>query len=127
VKVLWIWHAAVVAEYQKPLSALARNEDLDVTLLVPRRWPERAGQMVHAEDPQVRNFRLIKARTVFTGLYYLYFFPSLLFHLLRLRPQVIYCYEEAHSFFAALILALLRLFLRMSRVLIYCEHNIYIM
>jgi len=47
-RVLWIWHAAVVAEYQKPLSVLASCPDLDVTLLVPRRWPERAGQLVEA-------------------------------------------------------------------------------
>src|SRR6476660_6131917 len=103
-RVLWIWHAAVVAEYQKPLSALASCPDLDVTLLVPRRWPERAGQLVEAEDPGMPNFRLIKAPAVFTGFYYIYFFPGLLVYLLRLRPDVIYCYEEAHTLIAALIL-----------------------
>jgi hypothetical protein len=76
-KVMWVWHAGVVAEYQKPLSALAGCPDLDLTLLVPRRWPERAGQMVEAEDPSLYNFRLVKARTLFTGLYYVYFFPGL--------------------------------------------------
>jgi glycosyltransferase involved in cell wall biosynthesis len=80
--------------------------------------------MVQAEDPQVPNFRLIKAPTVFTGLYYLYFFPGLLFHLLRLRPQIVYCYEEAHSFIAALILALRGLFLPRSHVLLYAAQNI---
>ena len=43
IRVMWIWHAAVVAEYQKPLTVLAGCHDLDVTLLVPRRWPERSG------------------------------------------------------------------------------------
>ncbi|MEA2575139.1 MAG: hypothetical protein QOH93_2437, partial [Chloroflexia bacterium] len=38
-KVLWIWHAAVVAEYQKPVQELAGYPDLDVTLMLPRRWP----------------------------------------------------------------------------------------
>ncbi|MDQ6695282.1 MAG: hypothetical protein M3014_12830, partial [Chloroflexota bacterium] len=38
-RVMWIWHAAVVAEYQKPVAALGRCPDLDMTLLVPRRWP----------------------------------------------------------------------------------------
>src|SRR3954469_12303033 len=74
-RILWLWHAAVVAEYQKPLSVLADCDNFDVTLLVPRRWPERSGQMVHAEDPAVPNFRLVKARTLFTGFYYIYFFP----------------------------------------------------
>ncbi len=123
-KVMWIWHAAVVAEYQKPLSVLADCCNLDVTLLVPRRWPERAGQMVRAEDPAIHNFRLIKAHTAFTGLYYIYFFPGLLYYLLRYRPDIIYCYEEAHTFIAACVLALRRLFLPRSVVLLYAAQNI---
>ena len=123
-RVMWIWHAAVVAEYQKPLSALANCPDLEVTLLVPRRWPERAGQMVQAEDSITPNFRLIKARTVFTGLYYIYFFPGLLYYLLRYRPDIIYCYEEAHTLMAALVLALRRLFMPETRVLLYAAQNI---
>jgi glycosyltransferase involved in cell wall biosynthesis len=121
---MWIWHAAVVAEYQKPLTLLARCPGLEVSLMVPHRWPERAGQMVRAEDPAVSNFHLIKARTVFTGLYYMYFYPGLLYHLLRQRPDVIYCYEEAHSFLAACTLLLRRLFLPRSRVLLYAAQNI---
>ena len=123
-KVMWIWHAAVVAEYQKPLSVLADCCNLDVTLLVPRRWPERAGQMVRAEDPAIRNFRLLKAQTVFTGFYYIYFFPGLLYYLLRYRPDIIYCYEEAHTFIAVCVLALRRLFLPRSVVLLYAAQNI---
>jgi glycosyltransferase involved in cell wall biosynthesis len=121
---MWIWHAAVVAEYQKPLSALAACKELDITLLVPRRWPERAGQMVRAEDPAIPNFRLVKARTLFTGFYYIYFFPSLLFQLLRYRPDIIYCYEEAHTLMAACVLAFRRLFLPRSVVLLYAAQNI---
>ena len=121
---MWIWHAAVVAEYQKPLAVLGRCPDLDVTLLVPRRWPERAGQMVRAEHPPSGNYRLIKARTVFTGLYYIYFFPSLLYQLLRYRPRVIYCYEEAHTYMAACVLALRHLLLPKSKVLLYAAQNI---
>jgi hypothetical protein len=64
---MWIWHAAVVAEYQKPLSVLASCASVDITLLVPKQWPERAGQKVRAEDPSVPNFRLIKAPILFTG------------------------------------------------------------
>jgi glycosyltransferase involved in cell wall biosynthesis len=124
VRVMWIWHAAVVAEYQKPLSALAACPDLDVTLLVPRRWPERAGQMVQAEDPAIPNFRLVKASTLFTGRYYIYFFPGLLYYLLKYRPDIIYCYEEAHTLISACVLAVRRRFLPRSRVLLYAAQNI---
>lgn len=125
-KVLWIWHAAVVAEYQKPLSILAHcaRPRLDLTLIVPKRWPERAGEMVHAEAPATPNFRLIKAHALFTGFYYVYFYPALLYHLLRHRPDVIYCYEEAHTLIAAMVLLYRRLFLPRTRVLLYAAQNI---
>jgi glycosyltransferase involved in cell wall biosynthesis len=121
---MWIWHAAVVGEYQKPLAVLGECPDLDMSLLVPRRWPERSGQMVHAERPPSGNYRLIKARTLFTGLYYVYFFPSLFYHLLRARPDIIYCYEEAHTVLAALVLAFRRLFMPDTHVLLYAAQNI---
>ncbi|MBF6614109.1 MAG: glycosyltransferase [Chloroflexi bacterium] len=123
-RVMWIWHAAVVAEYQKPLSALGNYPDLDLTLIVPKRWPERGGQMVSAEDPGNVSYRLVKARTLFTGFYYIYFFPSLLYQLWRYRPDIIYCYEEAHTFMAVFVLTLRRLFLPESRVLLYAAQNI---
>jgi glycosyltransferase involved in cell wall biosynthesis len=123
-RILWLWHAAVVAEYRKPLSALGKCPDLDVTLLTPKRWPERAGQMVKAEPSDDSSYKLVTARTVLTGLYYLYIFPSLLYQLLRYRPDIIYCSEEAHAFIAACVLLLRRIFLPESRVLLYAAQNI---
>ena len=123
-RVLWIWHAAVVAEYQKPLALLARCPGLDMCLLVPDRWPERAGQMVQAEELPGAGFRMFRAPSVFTGLYFIYFFPDLLVRLLRLRPDIIYCYEEAHTFIAACVLAIRALFMPRTRVLLYAAQNI---
>jgi glycosyltransferase involved in cell wall biosynthesis len=122
-RLLWIWHAAVVGEYQKPLAVLGHCPDLDVTLLTPRRWPERAGQMVRAERME-GPYRHIAACTLFTGFYYVYFFPSLLFHLLRLKPDVIYLYEEAHTLIGVMVLLMRRVFLRRSKVLLYAAQNI---
>src|SRR5262249_37830117 len=53
-----------------------------------------------------------------------YFFPSLLYQLLRYRPDIIYCYEEAHTFIAACVLFLRRIFLPESRVLLYAAQHI---
>lgn len=124
-KVLWIWHAAVIAEYRKPLSVLSKRPNLSVSLLTPRRWPERAGQVVSAEKgPPTGGYRLIEACTVFTGFYYIYFFPSLLYQLIRERPDVIYCYEEPHSFMSAFVLFIRRLLMPRTRVLLYAAQNI---
>ena len=127
-RVLWIWHAAVVAEYQKPLDALAAR-GWDVHLLVPRRWPERGGQMTPLErrtgPPGVT---IHPARTWFTGFYYIYLFPGLLGTLLRLRPDVLHVYEEAHSLLPALILLLRpwleRLWGRRVPVILYAAQNV---
>lgn len=125
-RVMWIWHAAVVAEYRKPLRELSKYPNMDLTLLTPKRWPERAGQMVEAETEHMcpPNYRVISARTMFTGFYYIYQYPSLLYQLLKYRPDVIYCYEEAHTFIAALVILLQRVFLRKSKVLLYAAQNI---
>jgi glycosyltransferase involved in cell wall biosynthesis len=79
---------------------------------------------VHAEGPISGNYRLIKARTLFTGFYYVYFFPSLLYHLLRYRPNIVYCYEEAHTLMAAAVLLMRRVFMPRTRVLLYAAQNI---
>ncbi|HST04504.1 MAG TPA: glycosyltransferase [Chloroflexia bacterium] len=124
-RVMWIWHAAVVAEYRKPLAELGQHDDLDLVLLTPKRWPERAGQMVYAEaDEAGAPYQTVCARTLFTGFYYIYMFPSLLYQLLKYRPDVVYCYEEAHTFIAACVLFLCRVFLPDSRVLLYAAQNI---
>lgn len=123
-RVMWLWHAAVVAEYQKPLAVLAECPGIEAVLLVPHRWPERPGQMVHTERLPGARFRLVRARTVFTGLYFIYFFPSLLYHLLRWRPDILYCYEEAHAFISACVLMIRKVLLPDMRVLLYAAQNI---
>jgi glycosyltransferase involved in cell wall biosynthesis len=80
--------------------------------------------MVHVEPSDDSSYRVVAARTLFTGFYYIYIFPSLLYHLLRYRPDIIYCYEEAHTLIAAAVLFLRRVFLPESRVLLYAAQNI---
>ena len=123
---LWIWHAAVVAEYRKPLAALARMYScLNLTLLTPSRWPERAGQMVEAEpSPPDSGYRVISRPTTFTGLYYIYYYPGLLSRLRRMQPDIVYCYEEAHTLLAAAVLLIRRLFMPRTKVLLYAAQNI---
>lgn len=103
---LWIWHAAVVAEYQKPLAALGATGAWEMHLLVPKAWPERAGHMVDLERRRADTYTIHPARVIFPYHYYIYLYPGLLSHLLRLRPAVLHVYEEAHSLLAAVILGL---------------------
>jgi glycosyltransferase involved in cell wall biosynthesis len=105
-RVLWIWHAAVVAEYQKPIAALAAQGCWEMHLLVPPAWPERPGPLVRLERGHDPAYTIHSAPVLFPHHYYVYLFPGLLGHLLRIRPHVLHVYEEAHSLLAFAILAL---------------------
>ncbi len=127
-RVLWIWHAAVVAEYQKPVEALARDGRWEMHLLVPTAWPERAGQMVRLERRSAPDYAIHAGRVLFPHHYYAYFFPGLLGYLLRIRPGVLHVYEEAHSLLPFLVLLmrplLERLWRRRVPVVLYAAQNI---
>src|SRR5689334_19597227 len=92
-RVLWIWHAAVVAEYQKPIAALAAQGGWEMHLLVPTAWPERAGEMVRLERRRAPAYTIHAAPVLFPHHYYIYLFPGLLRHLLRTRPHILHVYE----------------------------------
>ncbi|HUS16960.1 MAG TPA: glycosyltransferase family 4 protein [Chloroflexia bacterium] len=127
-RVLWIWHAAVVAEYQKPIAALAARGCWSMHLLVPTAWPERAGTMVPLERRSAPGYAIHPARVLFPHHYYVYFFPNVLWHLLRVRPNILHVYEEAHSFLPFLILLLRpllgRLWGRRVPVILYAAQNV---
>ncbi|HMA33136.1 MAG TPA: glycosyltransferase family 4 protein [Chloroflexia bacterium] len=127
-RVLWIWHAAVVAEYQKPIAALAETDRWEMHLLVPEAWPERAGQMVALERRTAPSYRIHPAGVLFPRHYYIYLFPNLLAHLWRIRPDILHVYEEAHSLLPFLILLLrpllARCWGRRLPVILYAAQNI---
>src|SRR5436190_18551946 len=104
VRILWIWHAAVIAEYQKPIAALAATGRWALHLLVPTAWPERAGQMVALERRAAPDYAIHPARVLFPRHYYIYLFPNLLAHLARIQPHILHVYEEPHSLLAGLLL-----------------------
>ena len=127
-RILWIWHAAVIAEYQKPLAALAATGAWAVHLLVPTAWPERAGQSVALERRTAPDYAIHAGSVWFPQHYYIYLFPGLLGTLLRVRPAVLHVYEEPHSLLPALILAvrplLERWWGRRVPVILYAAQNI---
>ncbi len=127
-RVLWIWHAAVVAEYRKPIAALAATGAWDMHLLVPEAWPERAGEMVALEPGPPAGYAIHPRPVLFSHHYYVYLIPGLLRALGRLRPDILHVYEEPHSLLAFLILllrpALERAWGRPLPVLLYAAQNV---
>ena len=74
VKVLFTWHAAVLAANQKYIAHLAAEPDLQVTLLVPPRWDESTS-MVEAYIPPIDSpyiVRIDHVKNAYKGLSFRY-------------------------------------------------------
>ena len=97
---------------QAPRRTGARTTTSILCCSCPGAGPSGQGRwcMPSLMKPGAR-YHTVAARTLFTGFYYIYIFPSLLYQLLKYRPDVIYCYEEAHTFIACCVLFLRRVFL----------------
>ena len=99
IKVLFTWHAAVLQGNQNYAAWLAKNADLDVTLLVPPGWDESTS-MVDAFVPVDANYRVCvePVRNVCKGLRF--FYKDIGRVLREVQPDVVVLYEEPYSYAA---------------------------
>jgi glycosyltransferase involved in cell wall biosynthesis len=94
-RIVFIWHAAVLAPYRKLLEELYEISGADLHLIVPQRWPE-AGMNLSAPPGPQRGYYIHVLLTWFIGRHYLYFMPRLARTLKALRPDIVYCYAGAY-------------------------------
>lgn len=97
-KVLFISHSSVVASYQQKLCEMAKDEQMEVHLLVPRRWNE-ANRDVEASGPLSGAITLHVEDAYLIGRIAGYFFrPWAVAQLARhIRPDIIHIEEEPWS------------------------------
>ena len=125
-KVLRIWHAAVVAEYRKKIRALARSPEVDMLLVVPPAWREGGRPVQYVPHPAVdAGFRTVVGRIRGTNNVRRYFFLTGLLHAMAtFRPDILDVEEEPFAFVSAQVL-LYRAWLRLkSRLILHTAHNI---
>lgn len=99
-RVLFIWHAAVLAANQNYLHHIASTPDLDVTLLIPPYWDESTS-MVDAHVPVATlrfRVRVDAVKKACKGLSYR--FCNIKSTLQEVQPDVIFLYEEPYSYVA---------------------------
>ncbi|MBI5699422.1 glycosyltransferase family 4 protein [Candidatus Saganbacteria bacterium] len=92
-KVLFIWHAAVAATYQKYIAELAEHPDLDITLLVPPASTE-GSRYLKAFIPQNAKYKVLVGKTVLSGDNLTSFPPALPYFLWKEKPDIIHLFEE---------------------------------
>ena len=100
-RIFWVSHSSVIPTYREKLCLLASRRDVELTLLLPKAWPE-AGQRVFPapQSPEVEGFRILTAPLVFEGRVKRHFYPSFFPYVAQARPDLIHVEEEPYSFAA---------------------------
>lgn len=98
-KLLVVDHNAVLFADRGVYRRLARKKDIDLTLLVPRRWTEPFGTT--SADHGEPMLRVIPVKGVFEGKSHRVFYPALGRYVKSIRPDIIYVNSEPEGFLAS--------------------------
>lgn len=95
-KVLMLSKACLVGSYQTKLEAIARHEDVDLTVIVPPVWYDPSGP-VTLERAHTEGYRLLVDPIRFNGRFHTYYFPKLRQRLAAICPDVVHIDEEPYN------------------------------
>ncbi len=121
-RVLAVDHNAVTVFDRGLYQSLAAEQDIHLTLLVPRSWREMYGTTTF--EPEQSALRVVAAGVLFNGRSHRVLYPSLGSLLRRTRPDVLYVNAEPESFLAAQAVALRKRVSPGTRVVIDSWRNI---
>lgn len=111
IKVLYIDHAAAYPEEQNKYLALAKQEDLEICLLRPRRWADAARAENFEKNHFKFDFKVTQGDVVFKGFRHRSFFYNRIGGLIKnFQPDFIHLFEEANTFFTFQAYLMKRLF-----------------
>jgi glycosyltransferase involved in cell wall biosynthesis len=103
-KVLSIWHGAVRALNRERYDALAAQaDDLDLTVLAPKRWEAALPRPLAIEAGGNPRYRLVAASAWFRRHAAFHVYPRLFAILSQVRPDLIDLYEEPYTLIAWLV------------------------
>jgi glycosyltransferase involved in cell wall biosynthesis len=125
-KVLRIWHAAVVTEYRKKIQALAQVPGVELTLLVPPAWREGGKEVRYQYDDTIDSaFRTVVGKIINQNNIRRYVFLTGLFRTLQeVRPDLIDLEEEPFSFVLAQVILFCNMLGLAPKIVFHSAHNI---
>ncbi len=95
-RVLLVSKACVVGAYQTKLEAIARDPDIELTVVVPPSWREK-GNTLTLERVHTQGYELRIEPIRFNGQFHLFYFPHLGRLIRQLRPDVVHIDEEPYN------------------------------
>ncbi len=94
--VVMISKACIVGAYQKKLEELARESDIQLTVLVPPGWKDDRGEQ-RLERTFTKGYELRVTRLALNGHFHFHYYPDLAAELDELRPDLLHIDEEPYN------------------------------
>lgn len=95
-KVVILSKALLVGAYQRKAEEIARQPDVELTVLVPPSWRD-VGRVTRLERAFTTGYELKAIPLAFNGHFHYHFYPTLGRELARLRPDVLHVDEEPYN------------------------------
>jgi glycosyltransferase involved in cell wall biosynthesis len=94
--VLMVSKACLVGAYQRKLEAIARHEEVKLTVIVPPSWNDPAGA-VRLERSHTQGYDLLVDPIRFNGSYHFHYYPGLRARIESLKPDILHMDEEPYN------------------------------
>jgi glycosyltransferase involved in cell wall biosynthesis len=95
-RILMVSKACLVGAYQTKLEAIAKHDDIDLTVIVPPVWRDPAGDVV-LERSHTDGYRLLVDPLRFNGQFHFHYYPKLKARLREIRPDILHMDEEPYN------------------------------
>jgi len=96
-RILMLSKACLVGAYQTKLEAIARFDDVELTVIVPPVWYD-ADAPVTLERTYTDGYRLLVDPIRFNGNFHLFYFQTLKKRLAEFQPDIVHIDEEPYNF-----------------------------
>ncbi len=95
-RVVMVSKACVVGQYQIKLEELARQPDIDLTVVVPPFWRDERG-ITPLERAHTNGYTLRVEPMRLNGQFHLHYYPTLPSLIERIRPHIVHIDEEPYN------------------------------
>lgn len=95
-RVLMVSKACIVGLYQTKLEAIAAQPDIELGVLMPTEWRDRAGTISY-EPAHTHGYQTWVDPIRFNGSYHLHYYPSLEKRISEFKPNLIHFDEEPYN------------------------------
>ena len=96
-RVLMVSKPMIASAYRTKLEAIARHQDVELTVVVPPYWRDDAGRKAPLEPGHTDGYRLMVAPMAFNGHFHYHFYPTLHRVFAEVKPDLLHMDEEPYN------------------------------